>query len=458
MAFIQAIRLSRSASDVKAATAAALAMGKGVVHAPNYATTDKSGWCERPIVIDQEGEGHWRLGSDGKSVREPARTLSQQVRCRKCDGCLKERRCMWANRAVSEFREAAHRGGRTWFVTLTFKPEQHYRLTTKTRLRCAEQGVDLDALPWSERYAEMLREYHAEVDLFLARLRGGLAKRGWKKVRFRYLMVPEPHKSGFIHYHLLLHEQSADMPIVKRRIEAAWLEWGLGFVKAKEVVSEKAASYTTKYLGKNHFEGRIRNSQHYGKVRGEHPHPEIAEDTMRQWLWEDQRYPADAPRGEVIDLREEIPFQEPAAAKSTDEYGKVADGSEEARMREPALPDATSYAKRSDDPISSISQIGNRALREALALAPDEESDGIVRVGEYLGVCPSGLHIGKVCDCQAQPADLECEDVEHDELRGGVPKRKWVLRGWHETTPGRGAPGVPRLYKRRSEAEPETQH
>jgi len=452
MAVIQAIRLRRSASDVKAATAAAMTMGKGVLHTPNYATVDKSGWCGSPIVIDQEGEGHWRLGPDGQSVREPARTLSQQVRCRRCDGCLKERRCMWANRAVSEWKQAALRGGRTWFVTLTFGPNDHYRLKSKTRLRCMDGGVDLDALPWPKRYAEELREYHAEVDLFLQRVRNGLAKEGWRKVRFRYLMVPEPHVTGNIHYHLLLHEQSAEMPIVKRRIEQAW---GLGFVSAKLVVSEQAARYTTKYLGKHHFEGRIRNSQHYGKVQGEHPHPEIANDTMRDWMWDQERDPLAAEKADIIDLREEIPFDEPAVAKSTDEYGKVAEGSEEAKLHQPALPDMTPYAKSHHDPLAVPA---DRGIRRALAFMPEEDSDGMVRVGDYLGVCPSGLHLGKACDCQAQPSALECESLQHDELRSGVPRRKWALRGWHETTPGKGAPGVPRHYRRRSEAERETKH
>lgn len=377
----QVRRIHRPAADVKAMTRASLGSGSGMLHAPDYVTADYSGWCKNDLVVDQMGQGHWRMAPDGKPVREPARTFSMKVRCRRCEGCLKERRCMWARRAVSEWKQAASRGGRTWFVTLTFRPEVHYRLTTEVRLKFAKDGGDFDAMSWKDRYSELLKEYHAEVDRFLDRVRKGLAKRGWGEVKFRYLMVPEPHKSGMIHYHLLIHEASLDQRLVKRRIEAAW---GLGFSVIKLVDSEQGALYATKYLGKHHYEGRIRNSRHYGAE----------------------------PDEDQVQLLNEVPIPHPPLRKA---------------------PVAV--------PPSPVPEI---ALRQAAAVSDsDEDAADVVREGEFLGVCPSGLHIGEGCDCSAAQGDFECDEVEVDQLRGGVPVRKWPLRGWHETSPRRGAPGSP---------------
>ncbi len=429
MAAVQPIRIKRYAVDVLASTRAALDAGKGVVHAPDYVTADSSGWCGAPIVLDEEGYGHFRGDSEptggwpagragaGHRLRHslrrryqgeqqrvwtsdrpddwvPARTLSRQVRCRRCDGCRAEKRCMWANKAVSEWTQTAREGGRTWFVTLTFHPQQHYLLHTAARQRLSAMGGDLDALAWSDRYAELLREYHREVDRFLDRLRMGLASRGWKKACFRYLAVPEPHKGTDIrvHYHLLLHEKKTTkgdlVPLVRRRIEQAWrgdvtggtamargreARRDLGFIQAKLVESPKGALYVTKYLGKNHYEGRLRVSTGYGA--------------------EPERDP-------------------------------------EQEMKEPALPPPTFERRRADDP-------GVRGHTRAMQIGiieAREEDDDTERVhpGDFLGVCPSGLHVGITCDCEPAPSEPECVPVEFDELRG-TPRRKWPLRGWHQT-------------------------
>lgn len=325
MAGMHATRLHRPAADVKAATIAAMASGRAVVHEPTYATADLSGWCETPIVIDQMGDSHRRMAANGHAVREPARTLSMAVRCRRCEGCRRETRHMWAKRAVSEWERAGQRGGRTWFVTLTFRPEEHYRLRTKTRQRLGGQGIELDALAWRERYGEVLTEYKVELDLFLDRLRKGRRDRGWAAVQFRYLAVPEPHKSGYVHYHVLIHEVSQDARLPRRRIEEAW---GQGFVAARLVGSPQAALYTTKYLGKNHYEGRIRASQRYGQDDGTVPHPELADASMKGALWERERDPAAAEKADVVELREAV------LPRSSECYGEQGSRDEEARLRE----------------------------------------------------------------------------------------------------------------------------
>ena len=435
MAGVHAIRVHRFAVDVLAASQAAMAAGRAVVHDPHYVTVRSAGWCDDPIVLDEIGYGHWRgdsepeggwpSGQDGsarrlrRSLRRKApgerervwtgdgtddwvsaRTLSRQVRCRRCDGCRREKRCMWAQRAVSEWRRAALKGGRTWFVTLTFHPTQHYLLQAKTRKRFADAGGNIDAQDWNTRYSEFLVEYHKEIDAFLARLRMGLASRSWKPACFRYLVVPEPHKGTDIrvHYHLLVHEVPTKggevVPLVRRRIEQAWRgdvlggtaqtrgrapRPDLGFVKVNLVKSPQQALYVTKYLGKNHYEGRLRVSMGYG-AEGDDDQPSEA-------------------RRRAFELstveREEVP-QPPSHADTA-------------------------------------------ALRVAMIESQEDDDDTeCVRIGDHLGACPSGLHVGISCDCQPEAFEAESVPVEFDELRG-TPRRKWPLRGWHETRPRSGS-------------------
>lgn len=265
----QPLRVYSAAADVKHATVRALLAGKGKVpdpSRPTYATADYSGRCEKPVVIDRIGVGHMLfekpIHTDGETPTsfsyEHGRTLSMQVRCRRCDACLKERRWMWTERAAKEWRQS----NRTWFVTVTLRPEEHYKLQARVRLRLAAQGGDLDRMEPRDKLNEVLKDYKNEMRLYVNRLRIGLRTRGWDTISFRYLWVPEPHKSGAIHFHMLLHEVSDVQPIRKDRIEGLW---NYGFVSAKLVKSENAARYVTKYLGKHHFEGRIAVSKHYGQ-------------------------------------------------------------------------------------------------------------------------------------------------------------------------------------------------
>jgi len=375
------MRIHRPAADVKAATIAALQMGKGVLHAPDYATADYSGWCKAALVVDQAGYGHYRIGSDGKKVREPARTLSMLVRCRKCEGCQKERRMMWTARAAREWRQST----RTWFVTLTLRPEDHYRLQTQVRADGAAEGIDVDALPPKDRLERFLKAYRKKMDDYLMRLRKGLATRGWDTLSFRYLWVPEPHKSGAIHFHMLLHEVSLDMPLPKARIEAAWPH---GFIKAKLVKSEEAARYVTKYLGKHHFEGRIRASKMYGKAE-----------------------------------------QDEAARTQQEAFAGVLQG-----VPQKPYDDGDAATK------------WNR-LRAELGMIPGGDEADELKPGDDLEACPTGLHFGTACNCKLpgvnseDPWGTEAESVL---TPFGVPDRKWPLRGWKQTNPGRGAPGMPR--------------
>lgn len=168
--------------------------------------------------------------------------------CRKCAPCLKMRSLKWAARACSEMQAAP----RTWFGTFTFRPDVRLVLKIKARRSVATTGIDLDALPLNERYLVYERATSEHVTKFLKRLR--------KKNSLRYLLVAEPHKDGFPHYHALIHERRE--PILWQAIADQWPD---GFIKVKltQDAVPREAFYVTKYLTK-HAGVRIRSSQHYG--------------------------------------------------------------------------------------------------------------------------------------------------------------------------------------------------
>lgn len=143
---------------------------------------------------------------------------------------------------------------RTWFGTLTLRPEvQHARLS-QARLRLARQGLDYDELPSVERFAERHREISRDLTLYLKRVRkqSGAA--------MRYLLVAEVHKSGDPHYHALVHEQDPQRPIKHAVLSG---QWTLGHEKWRLVSDERECAYVAKYLGKAKT-ARVRASLAYG--------------------------------------------------------------------------------------------------------------------------------------------------------------------------------------------------
>lgn len=374
------LHVTSAAAEVKLATVAALATGKGRLHDPYYATVDYAGRCDRPIIIDRVGVGHALVdkpihtSADTPSAfeYESGRTLSMQVRCRKCEACMKQRRREWTERAAKEWKQSS----RTWFCTLTLAPGEHYKLMTRVRLRLQQDGVDLDALAPAERLSEVLRDYRHEMDKWLMRIRTGLRQHGWDRVRLRYLWVPEPHKNGLIHFHALVHEVPGEMPLTKRRIEEAW---PFGFTQVRLVKSEAAARYVTKYLGKHHFDGRIRASQFYGR-RDEDPAALLAR----------------------------VPFPGVEAGQPP----KVLPQSQ-----------AEMFAE----------------LRAELGRIPGDDVEEVDEGGE-IAACPTGLHFGVRCTCAVHDADDPFGiEAMRPRTPDGVPRRKWMLRGWHQPTPRRAS-------------------
>lgn len=114
-----------------------------------------------------------------------------------------------------------------WFVTLTFNPEKvdssNYETAKNTLLK------------WCRR----MRDRHKQFD---------------------YLIIPELHKSGAVHFHGLLgdihahFEEAANPktgePIIRHNRQVYNLtEWEYGFSDCEEIESpERAASYITKYV------------------------------------------------------------------------------------------------------------------------------------------------------------------------------------------------------------------
>lgn len=171
------------------------------------------------------------------------------VRCRMCDACLRERKKLWARRAVAEMSRAA----RTWFGTYTLSPEWQSYFGAKAAMEASRNGDVLEALPFDQQLILRHQAISPEFTKYLKRLR----KRGH---RLRYLLVLEAHKTMLPHYHVLIHESGA--PVPKRVLED---EWRLGFSQFRLAEDARAVFYAAKYLGKSSA-ARVRASLHYGRV------------------------------------------------------------------------------------------------------------------------------------------------------------------------------------------------
>jgi hypothetical protein len=252
------LRVDRPAADVRAATIAALAAG-AVLHTPTYATWDVQGACQFPRNVEQAGTGHFQSSPDRQDKEwQQGRTLSMMVPCRKCEGCLKARAWRWGKRAVAEWEQSP----RTWFGTLTFSPEERFRLIALTRQRFDAVGVTFEKMSPVERYSELHRTMGPLVTRFIKRLRKGAKASGFEPLSFRYLLAVEPHKDWVPHYHMLVHEVSDTDPVRKKALERPWPH---GFTQWRLVKDSKQAFYAAKYLRKYSI-ARVRASECYGEA------------------------------------------------------------------------------------------------------------------------------------------------------------------------------------------------
>ncbi|WP_324742999.1 hypothetical protein U8326_06245 [Tsuneonella sp. CC-YZS046] len=197
-------------------------------------------------------EGHGMLGD----FKEPAtRTVYVRVRCRKCARCLAHKRRLWTARAMDEVRWSM----RTWFGTLTVSPERRFQATMLADKRVSNTRCEsLSSLSSVERTRAIARELQPEVTRWMKRVRKA------SRAQLRYLLVCEPHKDEFPHFHLLLHERG--QPVAKRTLEE---KWSYGFSNFRLVPAGEVAhvGYVCKYISKSAMT-RVRASRRYGQPAG----------------------------------------------------------------------------------------------------------------------------------------------------------------------------------------------
>lgn len=210
--------------------------------------------CTQPYMVEAIGlpsaatamHRYWKGSNQGKvPVELPAR-------CRKCANCLKHKRRLWTARAVDELKAS----NRTWFGTLTFDPVNRFRIDLKASIAASRAGhgrwhglLDETRFQWLTKAAGL------EVTDWLKRVRSQSG------VPLRYLLVCEPHKDWFPHFHLLLHE--SDQPVRKALLESQWRS-GFSHWRLVEREDPKSVYYACKYLTKSH-QTRVRASRRYGR-------------------------------------------------------------------------------------------------------------------------------------------------------------------------------------------------
>ena len=245
--------------DTLLLTSTMLAMLRKAVGKPGYIRHgwtihewDISGNCTQPVTrellsrpLQHVGRGYtYGPGS------EKAMSLILHTRCRHCDACRRVKQGLWTYRAVAEVRDAA----RTWFGTLTLRPEAQYQLECRTRAKLASRAVDFDTLSRETQFRELTSELGKEVTLYLKRVRKESG------ARLRYLLVAEAHESGQPHLHILVHEADVNQPV---RYSTLAKQWKLGFVRFKLALDTNTARYVCKYIAKAMI-ARVRASLRYG--------------------------------------------------------------------------------------------------------------------------------------------------------------------------------------------------
>lgn len=213
---------------------------------------DHSGNCSSPVTVELFGRPE-RV--DTKTLVLPVEGKPMwaimEVRCRQCPECLKARAAHWRMRILSEASSSA----RTWLCTLTVNPDERVKCLSRLRVRLAKQGLDFDALPPDEQWREIHSELSRDVTTYLKRVRKNSG------AVLRFIAVAESHKSGYPHFHMLIHQKWPDQPVLWRHLDT----WKLGFAKYNLVdQSDKSAlTYCAKYLSKS-IAARVRASLRYG--------------------------------------------------------------------------------------------------------------------------------------------------------------------------------------------------
>lgn len=266
----------RSLEAVEALLYDTMYQPNGVRTGARKASRHVAGDCRQPVSVAvwSRTSGEWARRKERVHMAE----VTLETRCRKCDKCKAYRGRVWRQRAIEETQRAE----RTWFGTITARPDEQYRAETRARLA---YGQNWEGLTKEAQFSAIAREHGKHLTLWLKRVRanGGmsaaqrLARRrelddaGSPKVidpvAFRYLITCEVHNGsntapemrGRPHFHCLIHEQ-AGFPLRKDGLQEPWI-WG--FTNFKLVKSLQGAMYVAKYLSKAD-EVRVRASENYG--------------------------------------------------------------------------------------------------------------------------------------------------------------------------------------------------
>ncbi|QHZ60182.1 replication initiation protein [Liberibacter phage pCLasGDXH1] len=195
--------------------------------------------------------------------------------CRSCSSCYKNRGLFWLRRAYIEVK----RSTRTWFVTLTMTPANHFANHRsmvfnyidsfppheRDLLNVDGRPTEIHLMRKKDIFGEnvlfslLCKGFGNKVSLFLKRLRKNTGK------KFRYFFVFEKHKSGDPHVHMLIHQQ-CDNLLKKAEVQEEWSREGFSHVRLlKEDLF--TARYVCKYLMKEGMKGiRVRASFQYGAL------------------------------------------------------------------------------------------------------------------------------------------------------------------------------------------------
>ena len=238
--------LDRGGHRVSVTTVQLDAAGKGRYQCESpYWATQKFGFKDVPLGVD-EGS----VISDGGHAY-----IDTAVRCRKCPPCLKARAAQWRMKAIAEISSSS----RTWFGTMTLKPEEHYVVLCQASEVASAQKLTFEKLDEKEQFSRR----HAIIGKALTKWLKRVRKQSG--AHMRYMIVAERHKSGLPHYHCLIHEQFAYETITKRCLEGQW-RLGHSFFKLVDITDPtKTAGYVAKYLTKS-SEARVRASIGYGQT------------------------------------------------------------------------------------------------------------------------------------------------------------------------------------------------
>ena len=184
------------------------------------------------------------------------------IPCRKCEKCRAVRATEWRQRARSELAIWP----RTWFLTLTFRPDVHFHMHMTHLQRKNRAGwLDSDFTPQRE-WKLRCEAAGEQFTTYLKRVRK--CRKGESPIRIKYLAAFEPHSeelAGLPHIHALVHEVAGQ--VTWRRLTS---RWQLGFCTAKlvgatdETHPSRVARYVAKYLTKHEGGSRVRASAGYG--------------------------------------------------------------------------------------------------------------------------------------------------------------------------------------------------